>query len=43
MDEELDFREAQKRLQFVNATVNLAADSFDRVRKDIAVLMALKD
>lgn len=34
MDEELDFREAQKRLQFVNATVNLAADAFDRVRID---------
>ena len=34
MDEALDFREAQKRLQFVNATVNLAADSFDRVRTD---------
>ena len=32
MDEELDFREAQKRLQFVDATVNLAADYFDRVR-----------
>ncbi|CAL8468426.1 g7966 [Coccomyxa elongata] len=29
-DEELDFREAQKRLQFVDATVNLAADYFDR-------------
>lgn len=32
MDEALDFREAQKRLQFVDATVNLAADYFDRVR-----------
>jgi len=31
MDEQLDFREAQKRLQFVDATVNLAADMFDRV------------